>query len=237
MNFKNFLVYPKSTPHAGIFLHLFMAKYFSPLPVITIRLSLFIIWILFTPTCPQKRFREPEIEQLPVKNIVVFDDSLVTVDNPPPAALVVPYGSKHINTGTTTPEELLAFAKTLIGIPYKYGSADPAVGFDCSGFITYVFNHFKIVVPRSSIDFTNFEREISLSIAKPGDIVLFTGTDSTSREVGHMGIITSNENGEYYFIHSTSGKANGVTITLLNKYYTFRFVKVIRIFPQNDLDF
>ena len=215
-----------------------MALYFSPLPVITIRLSLFIIWILFTPTCPQKKFREPEIEQLPIKkDLVVFDDSMVSIDNPPPAALVVPYGSKQINTGTTTPEELLAFAKTLIGIPYKYGSTNPAVGFDCSGFITYVFNHFKIVVPRSSIDFTNFEREISLSIAKPGDIVLFTGTDSTSREVGHMGIITSNENGEYYFIHSTSGKANGVTITLLNKYYTFRFVKVIRIFPQNDLDF
>jgi len=214
-----------------------MAINFSPLPVITIRLSLFIIWILFTPTCPQKKFQKAVKEQLPIKNVVVFDDSLDTVENPPPAALVVPYGSKHINTGTTTPEELLAFAKTLIGIPYKYGSIDPAVGFDCSGFITYVFNHFKIVVPRSSIDFTNFEREIRLSDAKPGDIVLFTGTDSTSREVGHMGIITSKENGEYYFIHSTSGKANGVTITLLNNYYTFRFVKVIRIFPQNDLEF
>src|SRR5690625_2978308 len=115
-----------------------MAIYFSPLTVITIRLSLFIICVLFTSTCPHKKFLEPEIEQLPVKNIVIFDDSLVIVDNPPPAALVVPYGSKHINTGTTTPEELLAFAKTLIGIPYKYGSSDPTKGFDCSGFITYV---------------------------------------------------------------------------------------------------
>ena len=211
-----------------------MAIHFSLPPVITIRLSLFIIWILFTPTCPQKKFREPVKEQLPVKNVVVFDDSLNTVENPPPAAMVVPYGSQHINTGTTTPEEVIAFAKTLIGIPYKYASSDPVIGFDCSGFITYVFNHFKIVVPRSSIDFTNFVREISLVEAKPGDIVLFTGTDSTTREVGHLGIITSKENGEYYFIHSTSGKANGVTITPLNKYYTFRFVKVIRIFPQND---
>jgi len=37
------------------------------------------------------------------------------------------------------------------------------------------------------------------------------------------------------FIHSSSGKANGVTITPLNDYYKGRFVKVIRIFPQNDI--
>jgi len=202
--------------------------------VITIRLSLFIIWILFSPTCPQKKIREPEIEQLPPKNIIVLDDTVITVVNPPPAAPTFPSNPLHIITGSTTPEELLTFAKTLIGIPYKYASTNPAVGFDCSGFISYVFNHFNIVIPRASIGFTNVEREISLADAKPGDIILFTGTDSTIREVGHMGIITSNENKEFYFIHSTSGKANGVTITLLNKYYIFRFVKVIRVFPQND---
>ena len=89
---------------------------------------------------------------------------------------------------------------------------------------------------RSSIDFTDVEREIKPKEAKPGDIVLFTGTDTTTREVGHMGILTSTENGDYYFIHSTSGKANGVTISPLNNYYALRFVKIIRIFPQNDTD-
>ena len=102
--------------------------------------------------------------------------------------------------------------------------------------MTYVFNHFNISVPRSSIDFTNVEREIDLTNAKPGDIVLFTGTDSTDRHVGHIGLITSNENGEFYFIHSTSGKALGVTISSLSNYYSTRFVKIIRVFPQNDHD-
>src|SRR5437868_11387399 len=61
--------------------------------------------------------------------------------------------SKHkINTGGTKPEQLLAFAESLIGVRYRYGSTDPVNGFDCSGFITYVFNHFDISVPRSSID-------------------------------------------------------------------------------------
>jgi cell wall-associated NlpC family hydrolase len=121
-----------------------------------------------------------------------------------------------------------------MGVPYKYGSTDPREGFDCSGFITHVFNHFNINVPRSSIDFTNVKREIPAEQAKAGDIVLFTGTDSTIRDVGHMGIITSNDNNVINFIHSTSGKANGVTITPINSYYMGRFVKVIRIFPQNN---
>ena len=126
-------------------------------------------------------------------------------------------------------EQLLTYAKTLIGTPYKYASTNPAAGFDCSGFITHVFNHFAIEVPRSSVDFTNYGITINLADAKPGDLILFTGTDSTSTVVGHMGIITGNTNGEINFIHSTSGKAYGVTISALNKYYQKRFVKVIRV--------
>lgn len=136
---------------------------------------------------------------------------------------------QYINPGKTKPNELVSYAETLIGVPYLYGSIDPNRGFDCSGFITYVFNHFGIAVPRSSIGFTSVEREVSLNQVRRGDIILFTGTDSTKREVGHMGIITSADNGAQ-FIHSTSGKAYAVTVTPLNKYYQGRFVKLIRIF-------
>ena len=142
--------------------------------------------------------------------------------------------SQVINTGGVSPEELMAFAETLKGVPYKYGSTDPKVGFDCSGFITYVFNHFKIAVPRSSIDFTDVGKYIPKEEAKRGDIILFTGTDSTEQFVGHMGLITSNNGGKIEFIHSTSGKAYGVTVTPLNDYYLSRFVKCIRIFQQNE---
>lgn len=141
-----------------------------------------------------------------------------------------------IETNNTSPQELVEYAETLTGIPYKYGSTNPLEGFDCSGFITYVFNHFKIAVPRSSIDFTNVEREIPLRNAKRGDLILFTGTDSTIRAVGHMGIITSLPGKEISFIHSTSGKAYSVTTTPLNTYYQGRFIKALRIFKQNDLE-
>lgn len=140
----------------------------------------------------------------------------------------------NINTGNTTPVQLIAFARTLTGVPYKYGCTDPALGFDCSGFITYVFNHFGIVVPRASVDFTDVDREIKLKDAKPGDLILFTGTDSTIRIVGHMGIIVSRSGEEVKFIHSTSGKAYSVTETPLNTYYRGRYMKIIRVFQQND---
>jgi cell wall-associated NlpC family hydrolase len=138
----------------------------------------------------------------------------------------------RIETRKVSPGELVSFAETLVGTPYKYASTDPRVGFDCSGFITYVFNHFNIRVPRSSIDFTNVGKKILLTGAKPGDLILFTGTDSTIHIVGHIGIIVSNEDGLVKFIHSTSGRAYGVVITPLEEYYTGRFVKVIRVFDQ-----
>lgn len=136
-----------------------------------------------------------------------------------------------IDTKDQSPDNIVNFAKTLIGVPYRYGSTDPTQGFDCSGFITFVFNHFGISVPRSSIDFTDVGTEVNVSNAAPGDLILFTGTDSTERFVGHMGIITENTD-SVRFIHSTSGKKYGVTITTLNPYYKKRFVKVTRVFTD-----
>jgi cell wall-associated NlpC family hydrolase len=140
----------------------------------------------------------------------------------------------NVETGKITPAELMAFARSLNGIPYKYGSTDPEQGFDCSGFVTYVFNHFGIRVPRPSVDFTFANRNIAVKNAKPGDLILFTGTDSTIRIVGHIGIIVSNHQGDLIFIHATSGKGYGVTETPLNLYYQERYIKTIRVFTQND---
>jgi cell wall-associated NlpC family hydrolase len=159
----------------------------------------------------------------------------ITVPEPVVTPVSSHSGASFINTGKAKPQEIVKYAKTLIGIKYVYGSIDPNVGFDCSGFITYVFNHFKIKVPRSSIEFTNVGKALPVEMAKTGDIILFTGTNKEERFVGHMGIIVSNENSKLEFIHSTSGKAHGITITPFSEYYRGRFIKIIRVFPQNDL--
>jgi cell wall-associated NlpC family hydrolase len=141
--------------------------------------------------------------------------------------------AENIDTKGVAPQQIVQFAETLIGTPYVYASTDPNVGFDCSGFITYVFNHFGIRVPRSSVDFTNAGNEVPSANAKSGDIILFSGTNPAERHVGHMGIVVSNTD-TLRFIHSTSGKAMGVTISPLSSYYLSRFVKVIRVFQENN---
>jgi cell wall-associated NlpC family hydrolase len=97
-----------------------------------------------------------------------------------------------------------------------------------------VFNHFNIAVPRSSADFAAVNHQIDLKDAKTGDLILFTGTDSTIKTVGHMGILIADPGSALKFIHSTSGKAQGVTETPVNAYYQGRYMKTIRIFSQNN---
>lgn len=185
-------------------------------------LVFFPIGLFFVACADNKHYTGNHAES----NNATVQTEIVQTGNKTPANTI----NLKINTGNTHPGELVSYANSLMGIPYKYGSIDPNQGFDCSGFITHVFNHHGISVPRSSKDFTNVEQEVVLRESKAGDLILFTGTDSTIREVGHMGIITENNGRDISFIHSTSGKAYGVTVTPLNKYYQGRFVKAVRVF-------
>lgn len=147
------------------------------------------------------------------------------------AVVPIPPRATSINKNNRSRRDsLVAFAKSLLGTPYLYGSSDPAKGFDCSGFITYVFNHFKMVVPRSSYGFENLGTKKTLSTCQPGDLILFTGTDPLERTIGHIGIVCDITNGVPSIIHSSSGKAHGVTITSMdNKFYLERFISVIDV--------
>ncbi len=130
---------------------------------------------------------------------------------------------------TTTPDSLMAFAEAQIGVPYVYASCDPKVGFDCSGFITYVFSHFNILVPRSSYEFTRLGKTIAFNDAKRGDVILFTGTDRLSNSVGHIGLVTYHGDDVLNFIHATSGKEMAVIVTTFGEKYKKRFVRICRI--------
>jgi cell wall-associated NlpC family hydrolase len=140
------------------------------------------------------------------------------------------------NIDTISSYNLLYFAQTLIGTPYREASSDPSRGFDCSGFVSYVFKSFNADVPRSSSDYENLGREINIEDARPGDIILFKGTKTHHpHSIGHIAIVYSNENNELKFIHSTSGKEYCVTISSFDDTYKRRFVKVVRLLSQNDV--
>jgi cell wall-associated NlpC family hydrolase len=125
-------------------------------------------------------------------------------------------------------DEFIAYAKTYIGTPYKYGSAVPKNGLDCSGYIMVVFAHFNVKTPRVSRDYTNEGTTIKLNDAQAGDLILFTGSDNSTGIVGHIGIVTK-AGTVLTFISSTSGKNIGVVEAKLSGYWLKHFVKVIRV--------
>ncbi|RYY62176.1 MAG: NlpC/P60 family protein [Chitinophagaceae bacterium] len=198
----------------------------------------FLILLLLAATACGGPANDPRYQEAVVTDTLMQSDSGAAFrDSMPPDGTMVNDTPLHteaykgtVDTKGVAPAQLLAFAQTLIGTPYVYGSTDPKVGFDCSGFITHVFNHFGISVPRSSVDFTGVGQTVDTLAARPGDLILFTGTNPLERNVGHMGIVVDRGPAGLRFIHSTSGKAMGVTITPFNDYYKGRFVRVARVF-------
>lgn len=134
------------------------------------------------------------------------------------------------NSNLSRRDSIVAFAKSLLGTPYQYASSSPQ-GFDCSGFINYVYAKFKIKLTRSSYTIAEEGVEIDSSEATKGDLIIFRGTDVNDPVVGHIGIIITEKGAPIEFIHSSSGrKNNGVVITKLSDgNYHQRFIKIKRV--------
>jgi cell wall-associated NlpC family hydrolase len=143
------------------------------------------------------------------------------------------FAGKNLSSQAINPiaDSVVAYAKTFLGTPYKYASANPKAGFDCSGFAYFVFAHYGITLPRSAKDYANFGKEIPISECRKGDLILFRGTHPNDKHVGHVGIVISNKGEPLQFIHSSSSKNhNGVVITnYANSHYPARFIKIIRV--------
>jgi len=73
-------------------------------------------------------------------------------------------------------DHVFSVAKSYIGAPYAYGGDSPA-GFDCSGFVMYVYAQFGISLPHSSAEQGAAGRAISPADARPGDLVIMAGHD------------------------------------------------------------
>ena len=135
----------------------------------------------------------------------------------------------RFNTSSVEPKDFVSYALTLKGTPYVFGSSDPQYGLDCSGFITHVFNHFNISVPRRTFDFKNAEKKVTIQDAQPGDIILFAGADPSLKVPGHMGIITS-KGKDIQFVHASSGQKGSVTTAMLSYSYFKTRLQIVRVF-------
>jgi hypothetical protein len=118
-------------------------------------------------------------------------------------------------------DQLLPIAKKYIGVPYAWGGTSPS-GFDCSGFISYVYEQLDIRLPRISKDMAKAGEPVKRAELRIGDLVFFNTYGS---DISHAGIYIGNNE----FIHSQDGK--GVSINLLNDpfYWGKRYVGATRV--------
>lgn len=126
---------------------------------------------------------------------------------------------------------VVGYAKQYLGTPYLKSGTNPKKGFDCSGFVAYVFRHFDIKVPRSSGEYKALGPALRPESFRVGDVLVFYGYRDHDR-IGHVGIVTEANGMKSKFIHASSGKAMRVIISDLDSPgYARRFYKCIRIIP------
>lgn len=105
-------------------------------------------------------------------------------------------------------DKVVAIAKSMLGVPYVWGGSTPA-GFDCSGFIHYVYQQAGIPIARTNSKGMD-ARSYYIDAPQVGDLVFFANTYTSG--ISHLGIYIGNNQ----FIHAGS---KGITVTSLNDSY------------------
>jgi len=114
-------------------------------------------------------------------------------------------------------QEILINAMSLTGIKYKYGGSNPATGFDCSGFVRYVFSQAaNLTLPPTARAISQIGKTVKKDELQPGDLVFFNTLKSA---FSHVGIYVGNNR----FIHAPrTGSAVRVE-SMQTSYWASRF--------------
>ena len=120
----------------------------------------------------------------------------------------------------TTGESIVNYAAQFLGTPYVYGGSSPS-GFDCSGFVSYVYGSFGYSLNRTAAGQNSNGIWVSRENLQPGDIVLF----NTSGGISHAGIYVGNDT----FIHAVKPGTPLQYDSMSSSYYSSRYVSARRI--------
>ena len=122
---------------------------------------------------------------------------------------------------------IIEYAKKFMGVPYVWGGMSPS-GFDCSGFINYVFKGFGFGLTRTSYGLAELGKTVRLSELRPGDLMFFKARNLNTTRVGHVALVVDTSDGIIQFIHAAS---TGIRIDTFNNssYYVPRYIKSKRM--------
>lgn len=120
-------------------------------------------------------------------------------------------------------DQIVSFARQYLGYRYVYGGTTPSTGFDCSGFIYYIYKSCGYSISRSLSAQANTGTAVPKSELQAGDIVFFNNTSSGA--LGHVGIYIGNGT----MIHAANSKRGVVTDTINSGYYNTYYYTARRI--------
>jgi cell wall-associated NlpC family hydrolase len=113
---------------------------------------------------------------------------------------------------------VIAIAMQYLGVPYQWGGASPATGFDCSGFVMYVYAQIGVSLPHQAAAQYGYGVYVSRDQLQPGDLVFFNG-------LGHMGMYI----GGGQFIHAPHTGDVVKISSLYDSWYAATFVGARRV--------
>ena len=148
----------------------------------------------------------------------VAGDAIVIIDEP----------SVANSTWQNKTQEIIMSAMSLTGIKYKYGGTSPETGFDCSGFVRYVFNQAtNLALPPTARAISQIGKTVSKDELQPGDLVFFNTLKSA---FSHVGIYI----GDNKFVHAPrSGSAVRVE-SMQTGYWAKRFNGAQRLDAETE---
>jgi cell wall-associated NlpC family hydrolase len=97
------------------------------------------------------------------------------------------------------------YARHFLGVRYSWGGSSPTTGFDCSGFVRFVYGHFGIPLPHSSFGDVVRGQRVPRRWLRPGDLVFFAGASHVGIYVGSGRFIDAPHSGAVVSISSMSG--------------------------------
>jgi len=121
------------------------------------------------------------------------------------------------------PSLVVETAMMLRGVPYRNGGSDPS-GFDCSGFVQWVFAQHGVLLPREVREQYGAGQKVALRDVQPGDLVFF---QTVSRGASHVGVVIGGDQ----FVHAPSSTGVVRVERFTANYWAKRFVGARRIAP------
>ena len=134
-----------------------------------------------------------------------------------PSESLTETASRLSSEWSSAAQEVLMNALSLTGVKYKYGGNSPETGFDCSGFVRYVFQQAaNVTLPHGARAISQIGQAVTVDQLQPGDLVFFNTLKSA---FSHVGIYV----GEGRFIHAPSAGGGVRVVDMNDSYWTKRF--------------